>query len=91
MMTHHLTLSVHHHNYAEYISVWIQCTDRGGLKHVSLDTFTCFKFIEIMTYAALKRGEPKEAVISQIIADENIIFHWELAVNIDQQSSQELL
>ena len=47
-----------------------------------------------MTYAALKRGEPKEAVISQIIADENIIkklFHWELAVNIDQQSSQELL
>ena len=78
-------------SYAEYISVWIQCTDHGGLKHVSLDTFTCFKFIEIMTYAALKRGEPKEAVISQIIADENIIFHWELAVNIDQQSSQELL
>ena len=78
-------------SYAEYVSVWIQCTDRGGLMHVSLDTFKCFKFIELATYAGLKRGEPKEAILSQIIADENVLFHWELAVFIEEQSSQELL
>jgi len=47
--------------------------------------------IEIETYAALKRGEPKEAVISQIVADENVVFLWELVVFIEQQSSHELL
>jgi len=78
-------------SYANYVSVWIKNTDRGGLMHVSLDTYRCFKFIEIATYAALKRGEPKEAVISQIVADENVVFHWELVVFIEQQSSHELL
>ena len=62
-------------SYAEYVSVWIQCTDCGGLMHISLDTFRCFKFIELATYVGLKRGEPKEAILSQIIADENVLFH----------------
>ena len=64
--------------YANYVSVWFKSTDYGGLMRVSLDTYRCFKFIKIATYAALKRGEPKEAVISQIAADENVVFHWEL-------------
>jgi len=42
--------------------------------HVSLDTFRCFKFIEIKTFFALKKGDPKEAVIGQIVIDENIFF-----------------
>ena len=41
-------------SYADSVSVLIKCTDRGGLMHVSLYTFRYFKFIEIVTYAALK-------------------------------------
>jgi len=48
-------------SYADYVSTWIQCTDLGGLMHVSLDTFRCFKFIEIKTF---KKGDHKEAIIS---------------------------
>jgi len=61
------------YNYAEYVIVWIQYTDHGGLMHVSLDMFRCFKVIELATYAGPKRGEPKEAILSQIIADENVV------------------
>ena len=34
--------------------------------HVSLDTFRCFKAIEMVIYDLIKKGSTKEEVISQV-------------------------
>ena len=34
-------------SFNDYIRTWTTTNDRGGLKHVSLDTFNCFKAIEL--------------------------------------------
>ena len=62
----------------DYVKVWTETTDSGGLTFVSLDTFQCFKAIEMVTYDLIKRGLTKEEVTSQtfqVFLSENIQFH----------------
>ena len=51
--------------YLDYVKAWTETTDRGGLQHVSEDTFRFF--------------EALESVTSKTTTNENILFHWELA------------
>ena len=48
------------------MEVWTGTTDRGGLKHVSDETFRCFKALELITYELLQKGATKMEVISQV-------------------------
>ena len=45
--------------YYDYVKVWTRTQDRGGLKHVSSDTFNCFKAIEVVTYSLIEKGYEK--------------------------------
>ena len=60
--------------------------DRGGLKHVSLDTFNCFKAIELVTYRLISEGRAKDNIISQTFDDPNIVFHWDLISEIPEEA-----
>ena len=51
----------------DYVKVWTKTNDRGGLMHVSLDTFRCFKAIEMVTYDLIKKGCTKEEVMGAYI------------------------
>ena len=57
------------------VKVWIEINDRGGLTFVSLDTFHCFKAIEMVTYDLITRGSTKEEVTSRVFVTENVRFH----------------
>ena len=52
-------------SFNEYIKTWTTTNDRGGLKHVSLDTFNCFKAIELITYKLISAGRAKDDIILQ--------------------------
>ena len=65
-------------SYLSYVKVWIDTTDHGGLKHVSEDTFRCFKALELVTYELLKKGATKTEVIDQAENNENVQFYWDL-------------
>ena len=74
----------------DYVKVWTKTNDRGGLMHVSLDTFHCFKAIEMVTYDLIKKGCTNEEVMSQVT--ENVRFHWMLICDLhDEAKSFELL
>lgn len=78
--------------YMDYIKVWTKINDRGGLIHVSLDTFRCFKAIEIVTYDLISKGSTKEEVITQVFVNENVRLHWTLICDLhDDSKSMELL
>ena len=53
-----------HSTYMNYIKVWIKMNHHGGLMHVSLDTFSCFKAIEMVTCDLIKKSFTKEEVIN---------------------------
>ena len=79
-----------HSTYMDYVKVWTTTNDRGGLMHVSLDTFRCFRAIEMVTYDLIKKGCTKEEVMSQVT--ENVRFHWMLICDLhDEAKSFELL
>ena len=65
--------------YLEYIKIWTNNTDRGGLRHVTDDTYRGFLVIESIVYNILKRGGLKEEVFSEVVSSENVQFHWEVA------------
>ena len=67
-------------SYLAYVK-WTETTDRGGLKHVSEDTFRCFKALELITYELLKKGATKTEVISQVTTDDNVLFYWDFMMN----------
>lgn len=77
--------------YNDYVKIWIKAQDRGGLQHVSNDTFNCFKAIEVITYQLIERGYEKEYVTSQAYSDPNILFYWELISDLKQEKSMILL
>ena len=56
-----------HSTYMDYVTVWTKINDRGGLMHVSLNTFHCFKAIEMVTYDLIKKGSTKEEVIVKFL------------------------
>ena len=68
----------------DYVKVWMKTNDRGGLMHVSLDTFRCFKAIEMVTYDLIKKGCTKEEVMSQVT--ENVRFHWMLICDLHDEA-----
>ena len=61
-----------HSTYMDYVKAWVKTNNRGGLMHVSLDTFCCFKAIEMVIYKFLKSGATKEEVITQAFISENV-------------------
>lgn len=68
-------------SYLAYVKLWTETTDRGGLKHVSEDTYRCFKALELITYELLKKGVTKTEVISQVVTDDNVLFYWDFMMN----------
>ena len=59
---------------------------------MSLDTFNCFKAIELVTYRLISEGRAKDNIISQTFDDPNIVFHWDLISEIPEEAqSLELL
>ena len=81
-----------HCTYMDYVKVWVKTNDRGGLMHVSLDTFHCFKAIEMVIYKFIKRGSTKEEVTTQAFINENIRLHWMLIYDLPNEAdSLELL
>lgn len=77
--------------YNDYVKVWTKAQDRGGLTHVSNDTFNCFKAIEVITYQLIERGYEKERVTSEAYSNPNILFYWELISDLDQEKAVMLL
>ena len=77
--------------YNDYVKIWIKAQDRGGLQHVSNDTFNCFKAVEVVTYQLIERGYKKEQVISEAYSNPNILFFWELISDLEQEKSMILL
>ena len=56
---------------------------------MSLDTFNCFKAIELVTHRLISEGGYK---ISQTFCDPNVVFHWDLISDISEEAhSLELL
>ena len=78
-------------SYYDYVKVWTRTQDRGGLKHVSSDTFNCFKAIEVVTYSLIEKGYEKQYVITEAHSDANILFHWELISELEGEKSLRLL
>ena len=64
-----------------YVKLWTETTDRGGLKHVSEDTYRCFKALELITYELLQKGATKTEVISQAVTDDNVLFYWDFVMH----------
>ncbi|XP_065884922.1 uncharacterized protein [Dysidea avara] len=79
-------------SYCEYVKIWLKNNDRGGLKHVSIDTYNCFKAIELVSYKLLIKGHTKNETTLQTLNDPNVIFHWEFISDIaDEVTSLALL
>ena len=62
-------------SFNEYVQTWTKTNDRGGLKHVSLDTFNCFKAIELVTHRLISEGGLKDNIVSKTFCDPNIRRH----------------
>ena len=79
-------------SYCEYVKIKLKNNDRGGLKHVSIDTYNCFKAIELVSYKLLVNGHTKNDATLQTLKDPNVVFHWELISDIpDEVTSLALL
>lgn len=68
--------------YIEYVKAWTRNSDRGGLRHVSNDTYRCFLAIEEIVNKLIIASEPKDKILSEIVGDENIKFLWEIATDL---------
>ena len=47
----------------DYVKTWTRNNDRGGLRHVSNDTYRCFLAIETIIYKLIVAGGPKDKVL----------------------------
>lgn len=66
--------------YLDYVKVWTSTTDRGGLKHVSDDTFRFFKALELIAYELLIKETTREHAINEMVTNENVLFQWDLVM-----------
>jgi len=81
-----------HTSYMDYVKVWTQNNDRGGLIHVSMDTFRCFEAIELVTHDLIKQGCTKEEVMSQACINESVRLYFSLISDVlNDEESFELL
>ena len=79
-------------SYSDYVKMWTKKNDRGGLIHVSNDTFRFFCGIEKVTFELIKNGSTKENVIGQVMGNESVIFSWEIITHELKESwSNQLL
>jgi len=64
-------------SYLDYVKIWTHTNDRGGLRHVSNDTYRCFIAIEMITYFS---WWAKKKVMCEVVGDENVndIFWWRI-------------
>ena len=76
-------------SYLDYVKVWTRTTDRGGLSHASDDTYRFFVSLETAFYQLVKKGEPKDNVISEIMSDTNVLFLWEIASDLSEEQSKQ--
>ena len=72
-------------SYLDYVKTWTCTNDRGGLRHVSDDTYRCFVAIEMITYRLIAAGEQKEKVMCEVVCDENVKFLWEISTDISDE------
>ena len=75
-------------SYIDYVKTWTCNNDRGGLQHVSNDTYRCFLAIETIIYKLLVAGQPKDEVMAQVVGDENVKFLWEIATDLSDDKLQ---
>ena len=61
-------------SYIDYVKIWTDNNDGGGLLHVSNDMYRCFVAIEEIVYKNIIEGRPKDKVIVDVISDENVQF-----------------
>lgn len=78
-------------SYIDYVKTWTRNNDRGGLRHVSNDTYRCFVAIETIVYKLIVAGELKDEVMTEVVSDENIKFLWEIATDLSDEKIQLLL
>ena len=72
-------------SYIDYVKIWTDNNDRGGLRHVSNDMHRCFVAIEKIVYKDIIEGKPKDKVIVDVISDENVQFLWEIATDLSDE------
>ena len=75
-------------SFLDYVKVWTNNTDRGGLSHVSNDAYRIFVALETAFYQ-LKSGGPKDKIISGIINNANVLFLWEIATDLPEDKSRQ--
>ena len=75
-------------SYIDYVKTWTRNNDRGGLRHVSNDTYRCFLAIETIIYKLIVAGEPKDKVMIEVVGDENVKFLWEIATDSSDEKLQ---
>ena len=75
-------------SYIDYVKTWTRNNDRGGLRHVSNDTYRCFLAIETIVYKLIVAGEPKDKVMIEVVGDENVKFLWEIATDLSDEKLQ---
>ena len=79
-------------SYLDYVKTWTTQNDRGGLIHISNDTFRFFCAVEKITYELIKSGSTKDNVIGQVTSDPTVCFFWDLIVDELKESwSKQLL
>ena len=77
--------------YIDYVKTWTSNNDRGGLRHVSNDTYRCFLAIEQIVYKLITASEPKDKVLTEVVSDKNVKFLWKIATDLLDEKLQLLL
>ena len=78
---------------------WTNLIDRGGLKHVNNNMYMVMLAIEVCVRKVFckervqeKSDHLKQQLLSDILTDENVLFHWSmLAINWDDEEANALL
>ena len=73
-------------SYMDYVTTWTRIADRGGLKHVTLDTFRFFSTVEVITGDLLSKGCNKIEVTGQAFVNEAVRFHWDLIADFQNET-----
>ena len=87
-------------SFYQYTREWISNIDRGGLFHISDDTFCFFKAVEIKTQECLpdhlrsqSSDKSKDSLLKAVIDDEDVQCYWNMIALyiIRQEDVAELL
>ena len=73
-------------SFLDYVKVWMNNVDRGGLSHASNDAYTdfcCFGNC-FLPNKLLKSGEPKSMIIDGIMTNAEVLSLWEVATDLPE-------